>query len=132
MGRRLITMQRYVETSGAVTLVSLFALGLACTRGEVNLGEGATSRNLELSSRCAESTTLPESIYVANQAELDALTGCEEIQELRIVPFADIDLTPLASLRRVTDAFELGAFPENLPEDPEEQRTLLKPIRALI
>jgi hypothetical protein len=124
-------MQRYVETSSAVTLVPLLALGLACTRGEVNLGEGATSRNLELSSRCAESTVLPESIYVANQAELDALTGCEEIQELRIVPFADIDLTPLASLRRITDAFELGAFPENLPEDPEEQRILLEPIRAL-
>jgi hypothetical protein len=122
-------MQRYVEISGSA---ALFALSLACTRGEVNLGEGATSQNLEQTSLCAESTTLSETIYVANQAELDALAGCEEITELHIVPFLGIDLTPLASLRRITGAFDIGAYPEPLPEDFEEQQTVLEPVRALI
>jgi hypothetical protein len=123
-------MQRYVETSGRDVL---FALSLSCTRGEVNLGEGATSQNLEQQpTLCAESTTLSGPIYVANQAELDALAGCEELEELRIVPFVDIDLTPLASLRRITDAFEIGANPEPLPEDFEEQQIVLEPVRALI
>lgn len=128
-------MQRHVKMSGAVApfpLFPLLALSLACTRGEVNLGEGATSQNLGQASRCAESTSLSGLIYVANQGELDTLAGCEQIQELRIVPFSGIDLTPLASLRRILDAFELGAVPPDLPEDFEEQQVVMEPIQALI
>jgi hypothetical protein len=124
-------MQRHLKSSDAVALFPLLALSLDCTRGEVNLGEGATSRNLEQASRCADSTSLSGPIYVANQAELDALAGCEELDELRIVPFSDPDLTPLASLRRIAGAFELGANPEPLPEDFDEQQVVLAPIRAL-
>lgn len=131
MLRRLFTMQRHTPISCTIPLLPLLTLSLACTRGEVNLGEDAVSQNLEQPSRCAESTSLSGPIYVNSQAELEALAGCEQLDELRIVPFSGADLAPLASLRSIAGAFEIGADPNPLPDDFDEQQTLLEPIRAL-
>jgi hypothetical protein len=107
------------------------ALALACSDGEVDLGDGLISQNVTQSGRCADSPRLEGEIYVQSQAELDELSGCERIGGLRIVPFEGIDLTALASLRRIDGPLDIGADPQVFPEDPEEQTEFLAPIRAL-
>ena len=65
---------------------------------------------------------------VENQAQLDALAGCEAIEsDLVIVPFESPDFSPLASLRRVAGRFELGTMAArgNAPEDWFERLTQL-------
>ncbi|HTV18430.1 MAG TPA: hypothetical protein VMG12_07160, partial [Polyangiaceae bacterium] len=106
-------------------------LGLACSDGEVNLGDGAISQNVTRTGRCADSPNLEGEIYVDEQAELDELSGCERIGGLRIVPFEGADLSPLASLRRIDGPLDIGALPEVFPEDVEEQAEFLAPIYAL-
>jgi Leucine-rich repeat (LRR) protein len=124
-------MQRHLDTSFTISFVSLLALSLGCSNGEVNLGDGTISQNVTQASRCTDSPRLEGEIYVHNQAELEQLSGCEQIEGVRIVPFEGIDLTALASLRVIDGALDIGADPEVYPEDVEEQTAFLAPTRAL-
>lgn len=114
------------------SLVGTASLAFGCSGGQVDLGGGSLSRDLRASTRCADSGVITEDLHIANQDDLDALRGCEEIHGLRIEPFPDIDLTALSSLRIVTDAFQLGAMPLGLPEDVEAQEAFLAEDVALI
>lgn len=113
-------------------LLGTTSLAFACSGGEVDLGGGSLSRDLRGPTRCADSSVITEDLQITNQSELDALRGCEEIHGLRIEPFPDIDLTALSSLRIVTDAFQLGASPLDLPEGAEAQEAFLAEDRALL
>src|SRR5688572_671189 len=107
---------RDVKRCAVASFIPL-ALALACSDGEVDLGDGLISQDVTQSGRCADSPRLEGEIYVNNQAELDQLSGCERIGGLRIVPFEGIDLTALASLRRIDGPLDIGAMPEVYPED---------------
>jgi hypothetical protein len=108
------------------------SLAFACSGGEVDLGGGSLSRELGAATPCADSGVSAEDLQITSQEELDALRGCEVVHGLRIEPFPDIDLTALASLRIVTDAFQLGASPLDLPEGAEEQAAFLAEDTALL
>lgn len=84
-------------------------------------------------SRCAESPRISGDVNVANQSELDALQGCEEITgSLNILTFEGADLAPLASLRVVGEALFLGAQQEDpVSDDPEEQLLASEQYQAL-
>jgi len=98
--------------------LSFIALLGACSREVVDLGGATAGQNLERGSRCSESLIIDESVVITNQAELDALLGCEEIRgDFTVQFFADTDLSPLDSLRSVEGTFFLGAHaptPEGL------------------
>ena len=84
----------------------------ACSTDVVSIGEERTSQLLERGSRCAESTEIEGDVRVENQADLDALAGCEQIAgDLAIEIFETTDLAPLGSLRVVGGTLELGARP---------------------
>jgi hypothetical protein len=61
-------------------------------------------------------------VVIENQEQLDQLEGCEEIDgNLYVRPFADPDFRPLAALRRVGGALELGRRTEaDMPELPHD------------
>jgi len=87
---------------------ALVLLAAACSGETVDLGE--VSRDItSSSSQCQESTLVAGDVLVEDQAQLDALVGCEEIEgNLYVRPFADADFTPLASLTRVGGALDIG------------------------
>src|SRR5688572_11199224 len=106
--------------------LGLFSLCLACSSGEVDLGNGLISQDFSRSSRCADSPVIDGDVSIASQRELESLTGCEVIQgSLRVELFADADLSPLSSLRVVEDVLALGDSPREQPETPEEEQALL-------
>jgi hypothetical protein len=101
-------MKHHYSTHARLCL-TLTALLPACTRDNVDLGGDTITRNLERGTRCATSTALAEDVIVSNQEELDALSGCEEIEGNLIVRiFPGADLTPLGALRVVEGQFALG------------------------
>ena len=88
------------------------ALG-ACSSDVIDLGGGNVAQNLEVGARCADSPVLDGDVTVTNQAELDALLGCEEIGgSLTVNVFEDTDVAPLESLRVVGGTLILGGYPE--------------------
>jgi hypothetical protein len=124
-------MQRHFDARLTISLIPLLVISPGCSSGEVNLGDGTISQNVTQTSRCTDSPRLEGEIYVHNQAELEQLSGCEQIEGLRIVPFEGIDLTALATLRAIDAALDIGADPDVYPEDFEEQIAFLEPFRAL-
>ncbi|MEO8182459.1 MAG: hypothetical protein ABI895_26785 [Deltaproteobacteria bacterium] len=89
----------------------------ACASDTVPLGGGALPQPLAAGSRCIDSRVLDASVLVSNQAALDALAGCEEIEgDLIIEVFADAELSPLASLRAVGGDLQIGAYPGSTRE----------------
>jgi hypothetical protein len=124
--------RRAIGSSAAITCC-LAAVTLACSDGEVNLGEGLITQPIAKASRCSESASISGDIHVASQSELDALTGCEEIDGgLSIEPFAGADLSPLGSLRRIGGELVLGAQALTSPEDPDEQQAASERYQALL
>jgi hypothetical protein len=98
----------------SLALVSALA---ACSNDVVDLGGGTLSQNVELGSRCTESSSIEGDVRVKSQEELDALLGCEEIHgNLTIDIFEDTDLAPLSDLRAVDGNAFLGSFPD-FPDD---------------
>jgi len=90
----------------------------ACSNDVIDLGGGNVAQNLEVGARCADSPVLDEDVIVTNQAELDALLGCEEIGgSLTVNVFEDADLAPLERLRAVGESLLLGGFPDVEPFD---------------
>ena len=90
----------------------------ACTSDTVDLGGAEATEGLGRGSRCTDSAVIGEAVLATNQAELDALAGCEEITgDLVVDVFDGADLRPLASLRAVGGTFTLGAYPR--PEGSE-------------
>lgn len=90
---------------------ALFLAGslAACSNDVVDLGGGTLSQQVTYDSRCAESPIIEGDVTVTNQAELDALLGCEEIRgALSVRIFEGTDLTPLADLRAVDGNLTLG------------------------
>jgi hypothetical protein len=85
----------------------------ACSADTVDLGGGNVSQNLQRGSRCADSVVVAGAVRVANQAELEALLGCEEVTgDLSIEVFEGADLSPLSALRAVGGWLTLGDFPQ--------------------
>jgi hypothetical protein len=88
------------------------ALGVcmvACARDDVSLGDDIYEP-VPPSVRCARDPLIDADVRVTNQAELDALAGCEEISgDLEIAVYPDTDLRPLASLRSVGGILGIGA-----------------------
>lgn len=85
----------------------------ACSNDIVDLGGGTTSPGIDVGSACAASVIVEGDVHVKNQAELDALLGCEEIRGgLRIDVFEDTDLTPLGELRAIEGDLTIGGFPD--------------------
>jgi hypothetical protein len=98
----------------ALALVGSLA---ACSNDVVDLGGGTLAQDILYGSRCAESPIVEGEVVVTNQAELDALLGCEEIRGgLQVSVFEDADLAPLAKLRAVDGNFILGGSP-HLPTE---------------
>jgi hypothetical protein len=90
----------------SVSALSLFSY--ACAGEEVDVGE--ISRDLaSAESRCQLATLVQGSVLIENQQQLDQLTGCEVIEgNLHVRPFDGADFRPLAALREVGGALELG------------------------
>lgn len=123
-------MTKTVSIKPCLLLASSLALG--CSSREIDLGGGRLQSDLRTRSRCAESPRLEGDVRVRTQADLEALAGCEEIGgELRIETFEGADLAPLASLRVVGSALELGADPLEFPEDPDEAAAFWEGIAAI-
>lgn len=85
----------------ASAALALFAS--ACSGETINLGENTSTLEAPEPS-CPASGT----VVARNQADIDALAGCEALDGLIVVPFAGADLRPLSSLREVAGVFELG------------------------
>jgi hypothetical protein len=126
-------MPKHQKTSLGIILFPIAVLNFACSDGVVDLGGGTLAQDLKQPSRCAESSRITGDVNVANQAELAALAGCEEITgSLNILTFEGADLAPLASLRVVGEALFLGAQ-QDVPvsDDPDVQQTADEQYRAL-
>ncbi|MEY2936057.1 MAG: hypothetical protein RL033_6806 [Pseudomonadota bacterium] len=112
---------------------SLLATGLVallgCASESVDLGGGTATQALERATRCAESSIVDADVIVANQADVAALEGCQEIRgDLVIDLFADADLSPLHDLRVVEGSLNIGQeasaagfFEADLDEERLEQ-----------
>jgi hypothetical protein len=116
----------------AATLTLLLA---ACSGETVDLGE--LSKDLSASApRCQEASLVAGSVVIENQAQLDQLEGCEEIEgNFYVRPFVDPDFRPLAALRRVGGALELGRRTVfDMPELPldRQQETLERETALLV
>jgi len=91
---------------------------LACARDGVSLGDDIYEP-MPPSIRCARDPLIDADVRVTNQAELDALAGCEEISgDLEIAVYPDTDLRPLAALRTVGGALDIGIPLRCSPPNP--------------
>lgn len=82
--------------------VALLLAAGACSGETINLGENTS--NLE-----APEQSCPAGVVIArNQADIDALAGCEVLDGLQVVPFEGADLRSLSSLREVRGALDIG------------------------
>lgn len=117
-------MLKHQKTSLGLLIFPIATLSLACSDGVVDLGGGTIAQDLRQTSRCAESPRITGDVNVANQADIEALAGCEEITgSLNILTFEGADLAPLASLRAVGEALFLGAQQdERVSDDPDVQQ----------
>lgn len=89
----------------------------ACNGDTIDLGSN-TSPLSAVELACVPDAPF-DTFLVQDQAELDALAGCEAIDtDLVIAPFENPDFSPLASLRRVGGRLELGTLAArgNTPE----------------
>lgn len=99
------------------TALSLASLLAACANDNIDLG-GSTSieQSLEVGARCVESTIVEGDVFVAQRDELEALRGCEAIRgDFTVMVFEETDLSPLASLREVSGAIQIGARSRPIP-----------------
>jgi len=94
---------------------ALASLLVACSGDVVNLGEGMPPPRppLPSDSRCLESPTLEDTVIVNDQAQLDALEGCETIKgDLLVRPLFQPDLHPLRYLTTIEGELSFdGSFP---------------------
>jgi len=82
--------------------IALLLAASACSGETINLGENTS--NLE-----SPESSCPAGVVIArNQADVDALAGCEVLDGLQVVPFEGADLRSLSSLREVRGALEFG------------------------
>lgn len=96
-------------------IASLAVVSVACSTEVLNVGENADELLIPSDSRCALDTTLPESVLVTSQAELDQLEGCASIDgDLHVVPFEGADLRPLHALTEVTGALAFAGAPDTV------------------
>ncbi|MEY4548531.1 MAG: hypothetical protein RL685_4726 [Pseudomonadota bacterium] len=117
----------------ALRASSLLAPGLVallgCASESVDLGGGTATQSLQRATRCAESSIVDADVIVANQADVAALEGCQEIRgDLVIQLFADADLSPLHDLQVVEGSLNIGQeasaagfFEPDLDEERLEQ-----------
>ncbi|HTV25370.1 MAG TPA: hypothetical protein VMG12_42035 [Polyangiaceae bacterium] len=131
------------NTSVRSSLALLVALGAyGCASDVVSIGEERTSQLLERGSRCARSVDVEGDVRIRSQAELDELSGCEQIGgDLSIEIFEGTDLSPLSALRVVGGSLEIGLPPpfssegvetlEELDELDAEYDAILARMRAI-
>lgn len=111
---RIRTQRAGVLRASALSAVSLAAL-LGCSEDVVNLGEDTKPRPTPPSySRCVDSPTLAGDVIVNEQAELDALEGCQTIEgDVTVQPFFYPDLRPLHDLEVVGGALAFALIPKD-------------------
>ncbi|MEY4543919.1 MAG: hypothetical protein RL685_114 [Pseudomonadota bacterium] len=109
----------------SATTLGLCATLLGCSDDSINMGEGipvVQEPVIAPSGRCAESAVLAEDVIAHNQAEVDALEGCEVIDgSLTIMVFAGANLFALHALTEVRGALYIGEIDQ---EQPEQQGVL--------
>lgn len=98
-----------VSTSMHLLAAALPLFVCACSGDVVNVGENSAETSSELAAAaCPPAGT----VVVSNQAEIEALEGCEAIAgDLYVVPFEGADLGPLHALRSIQGALRFGAAP---------------------
>jgi hypothetical protein len=104
---------------GRAGLAFAALLACACSDHVVQLGE--ISQDVTVDGHCQVSQT--GAILVENQAQLDQLAGCRQIDgDLFVRPFTGVDFTPLASLRVVQGKLDLGRYSvfDPIPETDSE------------
>jgi hypothetical protein len=116
--------QRSRDLTRPLASAAFVLFASACSGESINLGENSSS--LE----APESTCPAGAVVARNQADIDALTGCEVLDALLVVPFEGASLRSLASLREVRGSFELGATFVN--GDGEEANDALLDLFALV
>jgi hypothetical protein len=124
-------MSKTLKISRSIPVFMGVISSLACSSGEVDLGGGLITADLRSSGRCTDSSRLEGQIIVSDQAGLSALAGCEEIVgDLFVEVFEGADLSPLASLRSVSNSFHIGEAPVQ-PEDPNEWEAFWERIAGI-
>lgn len=113
--------QKILDRIHPLASASLALLAAACSGDTIDLGERSSGLEAPPSS-----CPLAGPVQVKNQAELDALAGCEVLDSLFIAPFEGADLSPLAALREVRGSIEIGslttAFTDTEPSDLDFQQ----------
>jgi hypothetical protein len=88
--------------------VSLPLLALGCSADQVELGGNEAELTAPTNPAC-DGGVVDHDVTTYEQADIDALAGCEEIQgKLWLRDFPGMDLSPLASLRSVRDTLYVG------------------------
>jgi hypothetical protein len=139
MTKRHISIKRTprLTTHGSFSSLLLVASLGACSSEAVRMGEvdpdavgGTSSQSLPASSRCHESTTIQGDVWIDNQAQLDALEGCEVIEgHLTIGGFHDADLRPLHALTTVRGSILIDMAVA--PEAPNVETPMLDSLEGL-
>jgi hypothetical protein len=97
---------------GRVLQVAVLFAG--CTTDTVSIGEDRQALPAAEGQRCSGGPVLVGDVHVTNQAELDALSGCEEVEgDLEIEVFEGTDLSSLSSLRVVGGTLSIGRRPRS-------------------
>jgi hypothetical protein len=106
-GRREATLPNQTISDRIIPFASasLALFAAACSGDTIDLGEKSSNLEAAPSSCPAEGAVL-----VTNQPELDALAGCEVLDQLFIGPFVGADLSPLSELREVRGTLEIGSL----------------------
>ena len=95
-------MSRRTIISTCLRCLTLGSSILACSNRHVDLGGGTVAQEVQRGSRCSASTIVSDDVSVADQDDLDALLGCEEIRgDLSVSVFEGTDLRFLRYLRVV-------------------------------
>jgi hypothetical protein len=109
----------------SATALGLCATLLGCSNDSINMGEGVSvveAPPLPSSSRCQESPVLRGEVVVRNQAELDALEGCEVIDgDLYVDAFEGAHLRALHALTSVSGLLSIGATQDPVLDGTPQQ-----------
>jgi hypothetical protein len=95
--------QRSRDLTRPLASATLVLLLSACSGETINLGENSSGLG------APESTCPAGAVLARNQADIDALAGCEVLDGLIVVPFEGADLRSLEALREVRGSLEIGS-----------------------
>lgn len=104
-------MSDTTSTKPHLSALALIGALAACSNDVVDLGGETLEQGIEAGATCTGSGIVEGDVYIENQAQLDALLGCQEIRgNLTIEVFEDTDLTPLSAVRSIEGQLTIGAY----------------------